>query len=598
MALGQVPADLVVYGGTLLSVYTNEWLEGWGLAVKGDRVAVIGPDVDQAVGSETVVVDARGRYLIPGLMEAHFHQDVMTCAAEFARMIVPRGCTTAVGEISNMSNIGGLAGVRAFMEGMEALPFRSYAVAPMISFLCSDRGDGEPLISVEEMEALLEHPRILGLGEIYWPMAVPAPEALARLVEAARRAGKAVDGHSAGARGGKLQAFAGLGVTSCHEPITDAEVVERLRLGLDTMVREGAVRQDMDVLKPLIGQGLDLRRICFITDGAWPDVLVNRGFLDHLYRRAVGLGMAPAQALRAITLHPAEHFGLDRDLGGLAPGRYADFCVVTDLESLACEQVYCGGRLVAQDGKLTGSVPPNARLRQALPRVKLPGRMEPAQFAIPAPAGRAALVRVAQALANIVNREVHEELPLRDGVLVVDPAAGYTKVAAMDRFGQGRKKLGVLKGFGLKRGALAVSYSFDCANIVVVGANDGDMAVALNRMADLGGGFVVAEDGRILAELPLEVGGGISEAPVEDLAAGVTAVQEAAHRLGFALESPLVATMTLTFSAVPSLRIRERGLIQVRTGRPVNLFVSPDEAPSQWIPGPPGKDGIVDDVAG
>jgi adenine deaminase len=577
VALGQLPADLVVRGGTLLCVYTNEWLEGWGLAVKGDRIAAIGPELDYAVGPDTAVVDARSRYLIPGLVEAHSHQDVMTSAAEFARMIVPRGCTTAVGEISNMSNIGGVAGVRAFLEGMERLPFRSYAVAPMISFLCSDRGDGNPLISVEEMEAVLDHPRILGLGEIYWPMAVPAPEGLVRLVAAARRACKAVDGHSAGARGGKLQAFAGLGVTSCHEPITDAEVVERLRLGLDTMVREGAVRQDMDVLKPLIGQDLDLRRICFITDGPWPDVLMNRGFLDHLYRRAVGLGMTPAQALRAITLHPAEHFGLDRDLGGLAPGRLADFCVVTELESLACERVYCGGRLVAQEGKLTAPVAPNVRLRQVLPEVRLPDRMEPHHFAIPATAGRRALVRLIEAVANIVNREVHEELPVRDGRLVVDPAAGYTRVAAMDRFGQGRMTLGAVKGFGLKRGALAVSYSFDCANLVVIGANETDMAVALNRMAELGGGFVVAEEGRIGAELPLEVGGGISEAPVEELAARLTAVQEAARQLGFALESPLVATMTLTFSAVPSLRIRERGLIQVRSGRPVDLFVSPDE---------------------
>jgi len=271
--------------------------------------------------------------------------------------------------------------------------------------------------------------------------------------------------------------------------------------------------------------------------------------------------------------------GAADEIGMLAlpadPGRFADFCVVTDLESLACEQVYCGGQLVAQEGKLTAPVAPNTRLRQALPRVKLPGRMEPAHFAIPAPPGRPAVVRVAQALANIVNREVHEELPVRDGALVVDPTAGYTRVAAMDRFGQGRKALGVLKGFDLKRGALAVSYSFDCANLVVVGANDADMALALNRMAELGGGFVVAEEGRIVAELPLEVGGGISEAPVEDLAARVTAVQDAVRRLGFALENPLVATMTLTFSAVPSLRIRERGLIQVRTGRPVSLFVSP-----------------------
>lgn len=578
VALGRAPADLVVRGGTLLSVYTNEWLEGWGLAARGDRIAAVGPDLEYAVGPDTAVVDATGRYLIPGLVEAHYHQDVIASAAEFARAVVPRGCTAAVGEVTNTANVGGYPGVCAFMEGIEALPFRSYAVAPMISYLCSDRGDGKPMILAEEVEAFLHHPRVLGLGEIYWPWAVEAEEDLARLVAAARGAGKAVDGHSAGARGPKLQAFVALGVTSCHEAITEAEVVERLRLGLDTMVREGAVRQDLEAIKPLIRAGLDLRRICFITDGPWPDVLVDKGFLDHLYRRAIGMGMAPAQALRAITLHPAEHFGLDRDLGGLAPGRFADFCVVTDLQSLACERVYCGGRLVAQEGKLTVPVEPNRRLRGALPPIRLPARMEPGHFTIPAPAGRSAVVRVAEAVAPIVNREAHEELPVRDGMLVVDPAAGYAKVAALDRFGQGRKTLGVVKGFGIQRGACAVSYSFDCANLVVVGANDGDMALALNRMAQLGGGFIVAEGGRITAELPLDVGGAISEAPVEDLAAGITAAQEAIRRLGCGLPSPLVAAMTLTFGAVPALRIRERGLVHVRSGRTVGLFVTPEDA--------------------
>jgi len=578
VALGRVPADLVVKGGTLLSVYTNEWLEGWGIAVKGDRIAAVAHDLDYAIGPRTAVVDATGRYLIPGLIDAHYHQDVITGVAEFARAAVPRGCTAAVGEVTNTANVGGYPGLCAFMEGMEALPFRCYAVAPMISFLCSDRGDGRPMVSAVEVEEFLGHPRVLGLGEIYWHRAVEPSEDLARLVAAARRAGKAVDGHSAGARGQKLQAFAALGVTSCHEPITDVEVMERLRLGLDTMVREGAVRQDLDAIKPLIDKGLDLRRICLITDSPWPDVLVRQGHLDHLYRRAVGLGMAPESALRALTLHPAEHFGLDRDLGGLAPGRFADFCVATDLRSLACERVYCGGRLVAQEGKLTAPAEPNARLRRVLPPIVLPKRMGPADFAIPAPGGRSATVRVAEWVLTIVNREVHEELPVRHGVLVVDPAAGYCKAAALDRYGQGRKTVGVAKGFRLRRGAFGVSYSFDCANVVAIGADEADMALVMNRMAELGGGLVVADGGRIVAELPLEVGGIVSEAPMGELARGIMAVQDAIHALGCPLPNPIVAGSTLTFTAVPSLRIRERGLVQVRTGQSVGLFVGPGEA--------------------
>ena len=568
------PADLIVRGGTLLNVYTGELLEDWGVAVVGERIVAVGPDLNPAIGAETEIVEAKGKYLIPGLIDGHSHLDNIQNLPEFLREAIPRGLTTVITELVHAANVGGAEAFRTFLTGLEDLPILTYTTAPCISLLCSDRGDGRPVISPEEVADLLEHPLVLGLGEIYWHLALEPPPHLVSLIEKARFLRKQVEGHAAGARGWKLQQYVSLGIGSCHEPITAEEVTERLRLGLHTMVRAGSVRQDLDALKEVASSGLDLRRLILVTDTVWPDDLLSRGVMDHAVRRAIGLGLDPVVAIRAASLTCAEHFGLDHLVGGIAPGKCANILVVPDLARIEPELVISRGAVVARDGKSLVDISRNPRIREVLPAPALPNPLTPDDLRVPADRrGGWTRVRVVGLAGPIVTRELALSLPVERGEVIAEPPKDVLKAAVFDRRGLGQKTVGFVKGFGLREGAVASSLSYDVSNLVAVGVQDGDIARALNRLIEIGGGFVVVLNGTVTEELPLPLGGIMSDEPVRALAEKMGQIKRAVKDLGSPLEDPLLTLQAITFTAIPALRIRERGLLQVKTGQIVPLLL-------------------------
>ncbi len=570
------PANLVVQGTTLLNVYTGELLEGWGVAVRGERIAAVGPDLNHTVGPETEIVEAQGKYLTPGLIEGHTHLDNIQSLHEYLYAAIPLGLTTVITELVHAANVGGAAAFRAFLDGLDELPILVYTTAPCISVLCSDRGAGQPAISSQEVAELLEHPLVLGLGEVYWHLALGHPPDLLTLIEKARRLHKQVEGHAAGARGWKLQRFVGLGVGSCHEPITAEEVTERLRLGLHTMVREGSVRQDLGALSGVIPSGLDFRRLILVTDTVWPDDLVRRGGMDHAVRRAIELGLDPVAAVRAATLTCAEHFGIDHIAGGIGPGKYANLLVIPDLKRMEPQVVISKGKIVAWEGRNLVKIRRNSRLRAVLPGPSLPHPLTAADLKIPADRlGGWTKVRVVDIAGPIVTRELIVSLPVEGGDVVADHRADVLKAAVFDRWGLGQRTVGFIKGFGLHKGALASSLSYDTSNLVAIGLSDLDIARALNRLVEIGGGFVVIVDGDVVAELALPIGGIISEEPVRILAERMNQIKRTIRDLGSHLQDPLLTLQALTFTAVPALRIRERGLLQVKTGQIISLLVEP-----------------------
>jgi adenine deaminase len=568
------PADLVVQGTTLLNVYTGELLEGWGVAIHGERIAAVGPDLSHTVGPETEIVEAQGKYLTPGLIEGHTHLDNIQSLHEYLHAAIPLGLTTVITELVHAANVGGAAAFRAFLDGLDELPILVYATAPCISVLCSDRGDGQPVISSQEVADLLEHPLVLGLGEVYWHLALGHPPDLLALIEKARRLHKQVEGHAAGARGWKLQRFVGLGIGSCHEPITAEEVTERLRLGLHTMVREGSVRQDLGALSGVIPSGLDLRRLILVTDTVWPDDLVRRGGMDHAVRRAMELGLDPVVAVRAATLTCAEHFGIDHIVGGIGPGKYANLLVVPDLKRMEPEVVISKGKIVAREGRNLVKIKRNPHLREVLPGPSLPHPLTAADLRVPADRlGGWTKVRVVDIAGPIVTRELIVSLPVEGGDVVADRRVDVLKAAVFDRWGLGQRTMGFIKGFGLHKGALASSLSYDTSNLVALGVSDADIARALNRLVEIGGGFVVIVDGDVVAELALPIGGIISEDPVPMLAERMNHIKRTIRDLGSHLRDPLLTLQALTFTAVPAIRLRERGLLQVKTGQIISLLV-------------------------
>lgn len=578
VASGERPADLVVRGGTLANVYTGELLDGWGVAAVGRRIALIGPEADACIGPDTTVVEARGQAIAPGFVDGHTHLDFLHRVDRYLEKAIPTGLTAFVTETPVLCTVGGFPAVEAFLTHLARLPITGFATAPTISYLCSDKGDGQPMVTLEEVARLLEDPAVLGLGEIYWPALLAGRPDLLTLIAKAEALGKCVDGHTAGARGRKLVGLAAAGISSCHEPITPEEVRARLRLGLYTMIRDGSVRRDLPALRGAL-TGMSPRRLMLASDGAWAQRLVEQGYLDDSARQAVRLGLSPMQALQAVTLVPAERFGIEDRLGGLAPGRQADLVLLPDLSDFRPSLVIALGRVVAADGRMTVAIPPPTFPAHCLPSPRTARPLRTEDLRIPATPGRDRVrVRVMHLAAEILTRTVVREVAVRNGAVEADPAADLLKVVALDRHGAGRFGRGLLSGFGLSQGAVATSVSFDAVNLVAVGGNDADMLVALERVLALGGGMVAAAGGVVRAEVPLPLGGIISEKTMSVLTTEIAALQQALGELGCVRADPFLTLQVLTFTAIPALRIRERGLWDVRENRVVPLILDGGEA--------------------
>ena len=573
VALGRQSADLVVRGGILANVYTGELLEDWGVAVAGTRIASIGPEVEQHVGPATTVIEAQGRIVAPGFIDGHTHLDCIHRLDHYLAAAIPTGLTTLITETSQLSTVGGYPALAAFLAQLPGLPITAFTTAPTISYLLSDRGDGAPMITTEEMARLLGEPGVVGLGEVYWPAILEGRAGLRLLIAKAEATGKGVEGHTAGARGSKLTACVAAGISSCHEPITAQEIRERLRLGLTTMVRDGSIRRDLGALEGAL-KGIVPRRLVLASDTVWAHHLLERGYLDESARQAVSMGLEPMQALQAITLAPAEHFRIEGLVGGLAPGRQADMVLLPDLVGFRPSLVIARGRVVAREGRVTVPIPPVELSAKVFPGPRVSHALTLDDLRIPAPPGRDRVrVRVIHFTGEIVTQETVRGLSVQDGALATDPEADLLKVVALDRRGRGQIARGFVSGYGLRRGALAASVSFDTANLILLGASDADMLVAAERMLAMGGGLVVAVDGAIRAEVPLPLGGVISDQPMGVLARQIAACQQALLELGCVRENPFLSAQVLTFLAIPALRIRERGLWDVRRNQVVPLIV-------------------------
>ncbi|HSB77393.1 MAG TPA: adenine deaminase C-terminal domain-containing protein [Candidatus Methylomirabilis sp.] len=573
VALGRDPADMVVHGGTLANVYTGELLEGWGIAIAGTRIALAGPEVERCIGPGTSVIRADDQIIAPGFIDGHTHLDSIHRLDRYLEAAIPTGLTTVITETSGLSNVGGYPALAAFLAQLPSLPITVLATAPTISYLLSDQGDGRAMLTTEEMARFLEEPGVAGLGESYWPAVLEGRNGLDLLIAKAEAMGKPAEGHSAGARGVKLAAFAAAGISSCHEPITPEEIRERLRLGLFTMVREGSIRRDAGALKDAL-TGIDPRRLMLASDTVWPHDLLVRGYLDEAARQAVAAGLTPMQALQAITLTPAEHFRIEGRVGGLAPGRQADLVLLPDLSTFRPSLVMARGRVVAQERQTIVPIPPLELSPGVFPAPRLPHPLGIDDLRIPAPAGRDQVqARVIHFSSEIVTQAQIRTLPVRGGALQAAPATDLLKVVVLDRHGRGRMARGFVSGYGLRRGAIASSLSFDTSNLILLGASDADMLVAAGRMRALNGGVVVAADGAIRAEIPLPLGGIISDQPMTSLAAQIVSLQQVLHELGCVRENPFLSAQVVTFTAIPALRIRECGLWDVRQSRVVPLLV-------------------------
>jgi adenine deaminase len=441
----------------------------------------------------------------------------------------------------------------------------------MVSISSTARG-----ISPDDVDRLMQRTNILGLGESYWQEVLQEPETYLPALQQTHRWGKVIEGHTAGASEKKLAAYVAAGVTSCHEPIDAEQVLARLRLGVHVMAREGSIRRDLEAISRIRRSGVDLRRMILASDGISPQDLVQGKYMDFVVRKAVACGFTPIEAVQMASLNVAEHFRLDGILGGLAPGRLADMVLVPDLAEFRPETVVCNGEIIWESGRLVKAPRPHAFSAESLNTVRLPRRLAASDFSIRSRSKAAsARVRIIEMVTDLVTAERHLDLPISNGELKPGASDGLCKIAAVDRaHSPGKLFTGLIKGFGLTRGAVACSAAWDTSDIVVVGAAEADMACAVNRITDLQGGAVLCENGRVLAEIAMPIFGIASDLPVATLAAQLEELKSALQHLGVAFPDPLLSLITLTGAAIPYLRICEEGLVNLKDGRTLGIFVS------------------------
>jgi adenine deaminase len=573
VALGQAEADLALVNGSLVNVYTAEILEGSTILVKGDRVAYAGRATQEGIGPNTRIIDVGGKVLIPGLIDGHTHTDYIYSSHELVRYAIMTGTTAIITDVVEMTFALGYPGLREFLKSVRHQPVKYFiTVPPMVTISPIAR---EHILTLAQIRSLFREKDVPGLGEIYWGPLLAGEKYQQKIMEEASCSGKVIEGHAAGAGGNKLQAYTALGVTSDHEPITPGEVLERLRLGMSVMIREGEIRRDLAAVSQIKDQKIDFRRLAVSTDGIGPVQLTTQGFMDFLLQETIDQGFPAVQAVQMATLNVAEHFHLDNLIGGIAPGRLADIVVVPTLAHIKPELVISNGQIVFSGGEI--KVPPrhHTYARFTFSSINLEREMEPADFVVLLNNNRStAKIRVIDQVTNLLTREIISDLPVAGGQVLIDAAGDIIKVTAIERrHTPGKLFTGFIRGLGLRRGAIATSTCWDCTDIVVVGTTEDDMAHAVNRIRELRGGMVICLNGQILEELEFPVGGMISTLTMEKLAEKLSHLQKMGMELGCSSPDIRTTLSVLTTAAIPYLRICESGLFNLRSNSLVDLIV-------------------------
>lgn len=583
VAAGRAPADLVIRGGRVVSVHTREVLEGWQVAIAKGRFAYVGPDASHCIGAGTQIVEAEGRYLIPGLCDGHMHiESGMLTPAEFAAAVIPHGTTTMFTDPHEIANVLGLPGVRMMHDEALMQPVNIFTQMPSCAPSAPGLETTGYAISATDVAEAMAWPGIIGLGEMMnFPGVIAGDAQMLAEIAATQGAGKTVGGHYASPDlGPAFAAYAAGGPADDHEGTCVEDALARTRAGMRIMMRLGSAWHDVETqIKAVTERRLDPRNFILCTDDCHSGTLVNDGHMNRVLRHAIACGCEPLVALQMATINTATHFGLERELGSIAPGRRADLILTSDLVALPIEAVYARGRRVAQDGRLLVDCPHYPWPEAARATVHLGKTLAPEDFAIAAPEGaNAVTARVIGVVENQApTKALTRELSVTDGIVGPDEVQDVAQIALVERHrGTGGVVNGFVSGFGYTGAmALASTVAHDSHHMIVVGTDRALMAAAANRLGDLGGGITVWKDGAEIACVPLPIAGLMSDSPAAEVAAQAQAMVEAMAACGCSLNNAYMQHSLLALVVIPEIRISDLGLVDVTRFELTPLFETP-----------------------
>lgn len=571
VALGQHPADLYIRDGRLVNVYSGEILEGQDVAVSGGRIAYVGPAID-GIELSTETIDVGGAHLVPGLVDAHAHVDFLANPLSLLPHLLAGGTTAVMADPHEVVGALGLPGLEMLVRMTRGLPLKYYFSVPVATPPLPEV-EGQPVLDEQEVELLLSRPEMRAIAEVTpWVRVVACDEDLLAKFVIAQRHEQRIEGHTTGASFQKLNALVAAGLTSCHEAISAREARDRLRLGLYVMLRHGSIRRDLDSLAGMLvgDNAVDASRVLLTPDWMDPPTILRQGYMEGLVRETIDRGVDPVVAIQMASINPATYLGLGSQIGGIAPGRFADIAVVDDLRQMQPRLVVAGGKVVARGGEYLGEelpLPNEAMGLPWLPHRVLPPELHPADFEVlsPCPDGTITVPTI-----HIVDRTITErrdvELPVEGGRVRLPSGSDVLKMALLSTQLPGFRTA-FLTGFGASVGGLASSLAHEPHRPLVIGRSELDMVLALDRMRQLGGGLVLAHEGEVKAEVPLPIGGLMSAEPLGRLADQIETMNRLLQEMGSFLENPIFTMGFLTFSMLPWTRLTPDGVRDVKSGQ-------------------------------